>query len=52
MREKRGIDKKAPGAAQMFGNAGVEHMEKYGTTERHFAKIGAKNHQHRFVCFF
>jgi len=48
MKETRGIDKKAPGAPQMFGNAGVEHMEKYGTTELHFAKIGAKNHKHRF----
>jgi sterol carrier protein 2 len=46
MRKTRGVDKKAPGAAQMFGNAGVEHMEKYGTNERHFAKIGAKNHKH------
>ncbi len=26
-------------AAQLFGNAGLEHMEKYGTTEEHFAKV-------------
>ena len=36
----------APPASQLFGNAGVEHMEKYGTNERHFAKIGYKNHKH------
>lgn len=36
----------APGAAQLFGNAGKEHMDKYGTTARHFAKIGHKNHKH------
>ncbi|XP_071054619.1 sterol carrier protein 2-like isoform X2 [Onthophagus taurus] len=37
---------KSPPAAQMFGNAGVEHMKKYGTTLEHFAKIGYKNHKH------
>ena len=36
----------APPAAQMFGNAGREHMEKYGTTAEQFAKIGQKNHRH------
>ena len=36
----------APVAPQMFGNAGREHMEKYGTTALQFAKIGYKNHQH------
>jgi sterol carrier protein 2 len=36
----------APGAAQLFGNAGKEHMDKYGTTSTHFAKIGWKNHKH------
>ena len=36
----------APVAAQMFGNAGIEHNEKYGTTPEHFAKIGYKNHKH------
>lgn len=33
----------APMAAQFFGNAGKEHMEKYGTQQRHFTKIAAKN---------
>jgi len=36
----------APGAAQIFGNAGKEHMEKYGTTKEHLAKIAEKNHRH------
>jgi len=31
-----------PGA----GNAGREHMERYGTTAEQFAKIGWKNHKH------
>ena len=35
-----------PFASQLFGNAGIEHMEKYGTTEEHFAKIAYKNHLH------
>jgi sterol carrier protein 2 len=30
----------------MFGNAGIEHMERYGTKAEHFAKIGWKNHKH------
>jgi sterol carrier protein 2 len=37
---------KAPPAPQFFGNAGREHMERYGTTPLHFAKIGWKNHKH------
>lgn len=36
----------APAAPQMFGNAGKEHMEKYGTKPEHFAKIAWKNHKH------
>lgn len=36
----------APGAPQFFGNAGREHMERYGTTAEQFAKIGHKNHKH------
>jgi sterol carrier protein 2 len=45
MIEKRGFAK-APPAPQFFGNAGREHMEKYGTKPEHFAKIGWKNHKH------
>lgn len=36
----------APMTAQMFGNAAVEHMQKYGTKPEHFAKIAYKNHKH------
>ena len=36
----------APPTAQFFGNAGREHMERYGTKPEHFAKIGQKNHKH------
>ena len=36
----------APAAPQFFGNAGREHMEKYGTTKEQFAKIAEKNHRH------
>src|SRR5699024_6616358 len=28
------------------GAAGVEHMETYGSTPEHFAKIAEKNHRH------
>jgi len=45
MVELRGFAQ-APPAPQMFGNAGREHMEKYGTTAEQFAKIGWKNHKH------
>jgi sterol carrier protein 2 len=45
MIEKRGFAK-APPAPQFFGNAGREHMERYGTRPEHFAKIGWKNHKH------
>lgn len=36
----------SPITAQMFGNAGIEHMKKYGTKPEHFAKIAYKNHKH------
>jgi acetyl-CoA acetyltransferase len=45
MIDERGFAK-APPAPQMFGNAGIEHMERYGTTAEQFAKIGYKNHKH------
>jgi acetyl-CoA acetyltransferase len=35
-----------PPAPYMFGAAGREHMERYGTTAEQFAKIGVKNHRH------
>jgi acetyl-CoA acyltransferase len=36
----------APPAPQMFGMAGREHMEKYGSNPDHYAWIGWKNHKH------
>lgn len=45
MLEKYGFGD-GPGAAQLFGNAGREHMEKYGTTKEQIAKIAEKNHRH------
>lgn len=44
--ELRGNNEKMPFAPQLFGNAGREHMEKYGTTKEHFAKVAYKNHKH------
>jgi len=35
----------APPAAQLFGNAGREHQDKYGTKAETFAKIAYKNHR-------
>jgi acetyl-CoA acyltransferase len=35
-----------PPAPYMFGAAGREHMDRYGSTREHFAKIGYKNHKH------
>jgi acetyl-CoA acetyltransferase len=35
-----------PVAPWMFGAAGVEHMDRYGSTPEHYAKIGQKNHKH------
>ncbi|KAK7948614.1 thiolase-like protein [Apiospora aurea] len=45
MAETRGVTN-APGAAQMFGNAGREYMEKYGAKLEDFAEIGRINHLH------
>ncbi|KAI8962082.1 thiolase-like protein [Daldinia sp. FL1419] len=45
MAETRGYTN-APGAAQMFGNAGREYMEKFGAKLEDFAEIARINHQH------
>jgi sterol carrier protein 2 len=45
MVELRGFAQ-APAAPQIFGNAGREHMDRYGTKPEHFAMIGQKNHKH------
>jgi len=39
-------EKKPPIAARIFGDAGRDHMEKYGTKAETFAKIAVKNHRH------
>lgn len=46
MADTFGVAPKTPFAPQMFGNAGREHMQRYGTTLTHFAKIAEKNHRH------
>jgi sterol carrier protein 2 len=33
-------------APRIFGNAGIEHMKKYGSKPEHMAKIAYKNHLH------
>jgi len=45
MSERRGFTADQP-AAQMFGNAGREYMERYGVKPEAFAMIGEKNHRH------
>ncbi|OTB03492.1 hypothetical protein M426DRAFT_321642 [Hypoxylon sp. CI-4A] len=45
MVETRGFEK-GPGAAQMFGNAGREYMEKFGAKLEDFAEIARINHAH------
>lgn len=45
MADVAGLDA-SPVTAQMFGNAGKEHMDKYGTRPEHLAKIAYKNHKH------
>jgi acetyl-CoA acetyltransferase len=39
-------EEEAPFAPQMFGNAGREHIERYGSTPEQHAWIGWKNHKH------
>jgi acetyl-CoA acetyltransferase len=36
----------SPPAPQMFGNAGRDHMQKYGSKPEHYVWIGWKNHKH------
>lgn len=35
-----------PMTAQLFGNAAVEHMQRYGTTAEQIASVAVKNHKH------
>lgn len=46
MKETRGINPKAPGAAQYFGNAALEYSEKYGSKTKHLTEIAYLNHKH------
>ncbi|HEY4343330.1 MAG TPA: lipid-transfer protein [Parvibaculum sp.] len=46
MIELQGIDKQAPFAAQFFGGAGREYMDKFGTRRETFAKIASKARVH------
>ena len=39
-------EKKAPIAARLFGDAGRDHMARYGTRAETFAQIAVKNHLH------
>lgn len=45
MKEVRGVTN-APGAAQLFGNAGREYIEKFGAKAEDFAEIARVNHEH------
>lgn len=45
MKARRGLTE-APGAAQVFGNAGREYMERYGVPPEVFARVAVKNHRH------
>ncbi|KAF2142556.1 uncharacterized protein K452DRAFT_226746 [Aplosporella prunicola CBS 121167] len=45
MKATRGVTN-APGAAQLFGNAGLEYMEKHGATASDLAEIARVNHAH------
>jgi acetyl-CoA acetyltransferase len=46
LKEESEQENKPPIAARMFGDAGRDHMEKYGTKPETFAKIAVKNHRH------
>ncbi|RZL84031.1 MAG: lipid-transfer protein [Rhodococcus sp. (in: high G+C Gram-positive bacteria)] len=46
MADLQGYDEATPGAAQIFGGAGVSHMRKYGTKPETFAKISVKARKH------
>ena len=46
MYETNGVDPKAPGAAQFFGNAAREYISQYGATAEDFAEIARVCHEH------
>lgn len=45
MAARRGLTE-APAAAQIFGNAGREYMERYGVSRETIGRIAEKNHRH------
>jgi len=44
--DKNEFNPKIPSAPQLFGAAGKEHIEKYGTKMTHLCKISVKNYNH------
>ena len=46
MQDTVGFVPDAPGAAQMFGNAGIEYCTKYGAQDSDMAEIARVNHAH------
>lgn len=44
--ERKQFDNSFPPVPQVFGNAGKEHMEKYGTTFDQISSISSKNYSH------
>lgn len=46
MAEVQGVEPQLPRAAQLFGGAGKEHMERYGTKPETFAQISVKARKH------
>jgi len=44
--KKNKYNQKLPSAPQLFGAAGLEHMEKYQTKLNHLHKISVKNYKH------
>jgi acetyl-CoA acetyltransferase len=48
LEKRRGIVE-APLAAQLFGSAGLEYMDRYGVTNEPFARVAEKNHRHSAV---
>ena len=48
MSELRGIDP-SPLTPQIFANAGIEYLEKYGGNPDCFDLIAEKSHNHRYI---
>jgi acetyl-CoA acetyltransferase len=46
--ENNKLNPKIPPTPQMFGAAGQEHIDKYGTKLSHIANISVKNYKHGF----